>query len=311
MGRRPGISPEPLPQGPRSGALEIPFQELDIQSPPLRVGTSKTVHKAQWQGREVAAVTMRNNADKEVAEVEVFERLGRHPSLTRLLGLSRNAENQMVLVTEFARDGSLSNVLENLDEEGRSPSNLVLMQCAMQVCEGMEQIAEEGLIHRNLALHNVLVFEFDCDNHRAVRVKVADYGLTCDGMVYYGGAEALPLRWMPPEAIRRRRWSEKSDVWAFGVLMWELWSSGIIPYTFLDNESAARCVVNGDRLQRPDRCPASAYAVMQRCWAENHADRPTFRELKADLLDLYVELARTQGGARERPPMFYAYAAGS
>ena len=279
-------APSPAQQ-PQPGFRQILFQDIQVQGSPLGAGSFKTVHRGLLDGRhEVAVLTIRSGAcDTEAA---VFERLGCHPRLTRLLGTSRDPEGRSVLVTEFAARGSLDRVLESLDEEGIEPDNAVLLQCALQVCEGMEQVIESELIHRDLALRNILVFEFDAHNPRRVRVKVTDYGLTREGQYYYGRNEELPTRWMPPEALQRRRWSEKSDVWAFGVLMWELWSAALIPFAFEGNdENIARRVCDGERLPRPTRCPESIYAVMQKCWAQTAQGRPTFRDVRNDLLELY------------------------
>ena len=273
--------------------MQISFEDIQVQGPPLGAGGFKTVHMGLLDGRhEVAVLTIRRGAcDMEAA---VFERLGRHPRLTWLLGTSADPEGRSVLVTEFAPLGSLDRVLASLDEEGIEPSNAVLLHCALQVCEGMEQVIESELIHRDLALRNILVFEFDAQNPREVRVKVTDYGLTREGQ--------LPIRWMPPEALERRRWSEKSDVWAFGVLMWELWSAALIPFAFEGNDKdVARQVCEGERLPKPTRCPESVYAVMQKCWARSPQGRPSFRDLRNDLQELYdaalPEAAQEEGGS--------------
>eukprot|EP00191_Tetraselmis_sp_GSL018_P002516 CAMPEP_0177607666 /NCGR_PEP_ID=MMETSP0419_2-20121207/18043_1 /TAXON_ID=582737 /ORGANISM="Tetraselmis sp., Strain GSL018" /LENGTH=621 /DNA_ID=CAMNT_0019102271 /DNA_START=825 /DNA_END=2690 /DNA_ORIENTATION=+ len=270
---------------------EIPYQDLHIQGSALGSGSSKTVYRARWHDQDVAVLTLRSGEAN--SEATVFERLGRHPRLTRFLGMSRDLEGHRVIITEFAAKGSLDKVLADLEEEGRAVSCLVLMQCAMQVCEAMEQMVEEGLIHRDLALRNVLVFSFDVAKPRAVRLKVTDYGLTREGNYYYGNEEAVPVRWMPPEALKKRRWSEKSDVWAFGVLLWELWSAADLPYAFVTSDrEVARLVTGGERLDRPNGCPDNVFALMQRCWKDIPSQRPTFRELRAELLDLYAyELA--------------------
>uniref|UniRef100_A0A061S910 Fibroblast growth factor receptor 1 n=1 Tax=Tetraselmis sp. GSL018 TaxID=582737 RepID=A0A061S910_9CHLO len=285
--------PDPEPPSSDSYTVrEIPYNELQIQVPPIRSGDIKSVHRALLGGKQVALLNLRRNSvDTEAA---VFERLGRHPKLTRLLGMSRDPDGNRLLITEYAEHGDLKLVLGKLDEEeGRTACSRVLLQCAMQVCEGMERITAEHLIHRNLALRNVLVFGFDADNPKAVRVKVADYGLTREGKYYYGGKGVLPLRWMSPEAITRRRWTEKSDVWAFGVLMWELWSAGVEPFAFVSSdEEVAKRIVSGEILPKPIGCSDNVYALMKRCWAAP-AQRPTFRELRDDLLDLYVEHSRT------------------
>jgi len=279
--------PEP-PQAVPSRVEEIPFSELQLGTA-IGTGSSKTVHRARWRGQDVAALTLRSG-DAE-AELAVFERLARRPGLTRLLCASRDPEGHRVLVTEFAPMGSLHKVLSDLEEDGRSAGDLVLMKCAMQVCDGMLQLVEESLIHRDLALRNVLVFGFDPENARAVEVKITDYGLTREGLCYYGGSEGVPIRWMPPEGLKKRRWSEKSDVWAFGVLMWELWSAAEVPYAFVgSDEEVARLVYSGRRLEKPRGCPDGIFALMERCWEEKAARRPSFKELKDELLDLHAEL---------------------
>uniref|UniRef100_A0A061RYZ2 Protein tyrosine kinase n=1 Tax=Tetraselmis sp. GSL018 TaxID=582737 RepID=A0A061RYZ2_9CHLO len=266
---------------------EIPFCKLQLHAA-IGAGSSKSVYRARWCGQDVAALILRNG--NATAELAVFERLTRRPGLTPLLGVSRDPKGRQVIVTKYAPLGSLNNVLADLENSGRSASDLVLMKCAMQVCDGMLQLAEEGLIHRDLALRNVLVFSFDPENHRAVEVTISDYGLTRQGSCYYGGSEAVPVRWMPPEALKKRRWSEKSDIWAFGVLMWELWSAADLPYAFIgsDEEVARRVCTCGDRLKKPEGCPDGVFALMERCWIEQASQRPSFRELKDELLDIYA-----------------------
>ena len=153
----------------------------------------------------------------------------------------------------------------------------------------MKLVVEAGLIHRDLALRNVLVFALDPSDHKSVRVKVADYGLTKKGTYYYGGNACLPMRWMPPEALKKRKWSEKSDVWAFGVLLWELWTMGDIPFALeSDDKVVAERVIAGERLPR-EGCPEGVYTLMELCWAALPKDRPTFSELQHKLLDLYTD----------------------
>eukprot|EP00191_Tetraselmis_sp_GSL018_P015227 CAMPEP_0177588188 /NCGR_PEP_ID=MMETSP0419_2-20121207/6089_1 /TAXON_ID=582737 /ORGANISM="Tetraselmis sp., Strain GSL018" /LENGTH=692 /DNA_ID=CAMNT_0019078363 /DNA_START=162 /DNA_END=2237 /DNA_ORIENTATION=+ len=278
----------PTPEGGTDRLPAIPFQELRLQRV-IGTGSSKTVHSALWHDEEVAVLILRSGSAR--SEAAVFERLGRHPQLTRLLGTSRDPYGSHVLVTELARKGSLHTLLGDLVEEGRKASNLVLLQCAMQVCEGMLKIAEEGLIHRDLALRNVLVFDFDPDDPKRVAVKVTDYGLTREAQYYYSESDELPFRWMSPEAIVRGRWSEKSDVWAFGVLLWELWSAAMIPFHALGNADAAKRTVEGHRLEKTDECPDSIYELMKQCWETEASNRPTFIQLRVLLQDLHVELA--------------------
>ena len=257
-------------------------------------GAFKTVHRARWRNSDVAVLRLRSG---DIAtEAAVFERLGRHRHLTRLLGMSRDPSGAQVLVTEFASRGSLFSVLEDLADGGQQLSVAALVRIAIQVCEGMIQIAEEGMMHRDLAARNVLAFVLDPGDPSSILVKITDNGLAKDASTYYyASGDVLPMRWMPPEAIERRRFSEKSDVWAFGVLLWELWSDVKIPYGVIgDDSEVARRVVAGERLARPDGCPAAAYTIMQRCWAARPQDRPTFAELQQLLLDLHAQVQGSQ-----------------
>ena len=246
---------------------EIQWSEVQLFEPPIANGAFKTVHRATWRSRDVAV--LRHRRGDISTEAAAFERLGRHRHLTRLLGMSRDPAGAQVLVTEFAPLGSLSSVLEDLADDGCRADDALLVRIAIQVCEGMVQIVEEGMMHRDLAARNVLVFALDPADASSVLVKIADYGLAKDASAcYYASGDVLPMRWMPPEAIQRRRFSEKSDVWAFGVLMWELWSYAMMPFCMIgDDAEVARRIVAGERLEMPDNCPPAAYAIMERCWA--------------------------------------------
>uniref|UniRef100_A0A061SIX9 Janus kinase 2 n=1 Tax=Tetraselmis sp. GSL018 TaxID=582737 RepID=A0A061SIX9_9CHLO len=265
----------------------------------LGVGGAKAVHRAVWHGQDVVAILIKNCEDENRAAY--FEQLGQHPALTQLLGMSRDYEGHQVFISEFAPMGSLDKVLRNLFQQGHCVSCLVLMQCAMQVCEGMQLMAENGLVHRNLALRNVLVFSFNSENQRDVNVKISDYGFTNDYLCYYCGEEKLPVRWMAPEALKRWQWSEKSDVWAFGVLLWELWSAARTPYEFCSDDVVAQLISKGERLQKPKECPDSVFALIEWCWNHQPAKRPTFKDLGYELLRLYASLDVTHTAIQEIP----------
>ena len=209
-----------------------------------------------------------------VQEVKVLIRL-RHPHLVRYLGMC-TAATETLIVTELAPLGSLDNFLN--DREGRVSLEHKLVM-AHQICRGMAALAEQGLIHRDLAARNVLVF---ADAPSPV-VKVTDFGLTVNA---YGAThmsvpgEQVPFRWMPPEALRRRRFSEKSDVWAYGVTLWELLTDAEIPYALIPSDTTvAENVLSGTRLAEPPGCPPELWSVMQRCWEASADARPTFQEL--------------------------------
>ena len=162
----------------------------------------------------------------------------------------------------------------------------VRMAIAHQICEGMEAVSVEGLIHRDLACRNVLCHAIDPADPSLTDVKVCDFGLARSGSAVFGGEEAPKVQWMSPETIQRRQWTEKSDVWAFGVTLWELFSGGCVPWAELESdEEVCQMVVEGKRLSKPKDCPEPVYKVMQACWQKRTVDRPSFRSLRILLRD--------------------------
>jgi len=154
-------------------------------------------------------------------EAKTLVKLGRHPDLVRYFGLCTEGPEHLLL-TELAPYGSLDHFLETHEGQVTLPHKLKMLE---QICAGMIAIVSWALIHRDLATRNILVFAFDASNPAATRVKITDFGLSVDRHyqthAYGAQNEDVPFRWMPPEALRKRRFSEKSDVWAFGVTAWE------------------------------------------------------------------------------------------
>ena len=184
--------------------------------------------------------------------------------------------------------GSLDDVLAQLEERDERATTDVLLEAAMQTLDGMLQLVEHRIVHRDLALRNLLAFAFDAEDASRVTIKLTDYGLSATGTYVQKATssvgDGLPFRWMAPEAIERRRWSEKSDVWAFAVTVWEMFTHSKVPYTFIINDAeVGQRVVAGERLERPlepTECPEGVFVILQRCWAARAADRPAFAEVK-------------------------------
>ena len=120
-------------------------------------------------------------------------------------------------------------VLERMEEGRQQLCFGVMMAVAHQICEGMEAVAAEGLIHRNLAIRNVLCFALDPADPALTDVKVCDFGLTKSGQTFYGGEAAAPVRWMPPESLKERRWSEQSDVSDGGAVPGHVFALAMVP----------------------------------------------------------------------------------
>mmetsp|Transcript_18709 Transcript_18709/g.61423 ORF Transcript_18709/g.61423 Transcript_18709/m.61423 type:complete len:861 (-) Transcript_18709:92-2674(-) len=274
-------------------------------------GSFKLVYKARWlqsqrESQVVAILRIRgsgsfgNNEEFE-KELQIFQQLGRHPNLLRLLAVTIDpASGDSCLVTEFAPKGSLDIMLSEFAEKQEAVSLLVQLQVAKQICDGMVQLSLHDVVHRDLATRNVLVFSLDVRDHLGVCVKIADYGLSIvasrrqgegqGASVSTAGTAARPVRWMAPESIRRRQYSEKSDVWAFGVTMWEVWTYGKIPYwAFTDDSLVGPKVLEGDRLSKPETCPWGCYRIMQECWKASKHARPNFIDLQKSLQGQYYD----------------------
>ena len=182
-------------------------------------------------------------------------------------------------------------------------SHLVRLTIAVQVADAMMQLELHNVIHRDLAARNILVFEFDALDWKKVLVKVTDYGLALladkgfsAGMMVstHSASAAGPIRWMAVESLTRRMYSSKSDVWAFGVLLWEIMTLCFLPYHDIsDDKEVARAVRAGERLPKPDNCPDELYAIMTKCWCERPQDRPSMPEIHAMLQTVFAEMFKS------------------
>lgn len=153
----------------------------------------------------------------------------------------------------------------------------------------MAYLSEKSFVHRDLATRNCLV------NDDLV-VKISDFGLsqriTSNGNYYRADIEkdALPIRWMPLEAIIYGKFTTSSDVWAFGVLLWELFSYALQPYYGLSHEQVIGFLKDGHLLNAPESCPPEVYALMRTCWQVSPESRPSFAALEESLKDLHQSL---------------------
>ncbi|XP_065176020.1 platelet-derived growth factor receptor beta-like isoform X2 [Sycon ciliatum] len=149
---------------------------------------------------------------------------------------------------------------------------------ALQIAQAMEYLASLQCVHRDLAARNILIDE-------QYRLKVADFGLarqlcrpgSCYEVVY--GERSIPAKWHPPESLLQRVYYLKSDVWSFGVLLWEISTLGAVPYQGVPSSSLGHHLALGHRLQRPPVYSQDLYEMMCKCWSIEHAKRPSFKQL--------------------------------
>ncbi|KAM6902174.1 tyrosine-protein kinase ABL1 isoform 1-T1 [Xenentodon cancila] len=233
------------------------------------------VYEGVWKkyNLTVAVKTLKEDTmevEEFLKEAAVMKEI-KHPNLVQLLGVCTR-EPPFYIITEFMTHG---NLLDYLRECNREEVNaVVLLYMATQISSAMEYLEKKNFIHRDLAARNCLVGE----NHL---VKVADFGLsrlmTGDTYTAHAGAK-FPIKWTAPESLAYNKFSIKSDVWAFGVLLWEIATYGMSPYPGIDLSQVYELLERDYRMDRPEGCPEKVYELMTACWRWNPAERPSFAE---------------------------------
>ncbi|XP_036708396.1 fibroblast growth factor receptor 3 isoform X17 [Balaenoptera musculus] len=243
-----------------------------------------------------------------VSEMEMMKMIGKHKNIINLLGACTQGGPLYVLV-EYAAKGNLREYLRARRPPGtdysfdtcRLPEEQLtfkdLVSCAYQVARGMEYLASQKCIHRDLAARNVLVTE---DNV----MKIADFGLARDvhNLDYYKKTTngRLPVKWMAPEALFDRVYTHQSDVWSFGVLLWEIFTLGGSPYPGIPVEELFKLLKEGHRMDKPANCTHDLYMIMRECWHAVPSQRPTFKQLVEDLDRVLTVTSTDVAGARGR-----------
>ncbi|CAG5132713.1 unnamed protein product, partial [Candidula unifasciata] len=263
---------------------EIPRHTLQLQTL-LGSGQFGEVYKGTWKGTtDVAIKTLKQGSMSVVhflQEAQIMKML-RHDKLVRLYAVCTK-EEPIFIVTELMANGSLLDYLRN--DRHRQITLTHLIDMASQVASGMAYLEQKNFIHRDLAARNILVGENNI-------VKVADFGLAriLDNEEYNPKVSRFPIKWTAPEAALRQKFSVKSDVWSFGILLYELMTRGRIPYPGMDNKTVLDQVERGYRMDKPANTPDGVYTKMLECWLERPEQRPTFEHLFVYFDDYFISV---------------------
>lgn len=265
------------------GAWEIEPKDLTFLKE-LGTGQFGVVKHGKWRGRHDVAIKMIKEGsmseDAFIEEAKVMMNLS-HEKLVQLFGVCTK-QRPILIITEYLVKGCLLNYLR---DGRRSFQGTELLEMCKDVCEAMEYLESKQFLHRDLAARNCLVNEQGT-------VKVSDFGLSRyvldDDYVSSMGSK-FPVRWSAPEVLLYSKFSSKSDIWAFGVLMWEIYSLGKMPYERFSNSETTEHVTKGLRLYRPQLASERVYAIMYSCWHDKAEERPTFHALVGNIMDLANE----------------------
>ncbi|CAF3437915.1 unnamed protein product, partial [Rotaria sp. Silwood2] len=279
---------------------------------PLFQSFGKTIYYAEWlpaNKHRPEIILLKIDGARSKKEASFYVDLSRHPHIVRTYGLVHeenedegDENNAVMLLQEHAPMGSLYDVLQ---ERKKAPDEKILIEVFLQILDAMIFLAFNNVIHADLACRNVLVFRFDENDPKKIIVKVTDFGLSRHSQLYSLAPSAkktilniIPTRYVAPEILlvnaSQDDYTEKSDVYSMGVLMWEAYSRCATPWAKItDDNEVARRTINGERLPKPKNCTESFWSIISKTWSKSPTDRPTFAELKHLLTKQYYDTLLT------------------
>lgn len=250
--------------------------------------------------KEEASEDLQIDFEREACLLACFD----HPNIVKLLGVCAVGKPMCLLfeymgrgdLNEFLRSCSPSNYIVHSTDGGDLYKDIQLttpdlLKIAQQIASGMVYLSDRKFVHRDLATRNCLIDD-------SMTVKIADFGLSQKMYLqdYYKGDEhdAIPVRWMPLESILYNKYTIESDVWAFGVCLWEIFSFALQPYYGMTHEEVVKYIKEGNVLQCPDNTPKTIYTLMKSCWNKKPALRPSFRIVHQTLESILEDMLRDQ-----------------
>uniref|UniRef100_A0A4W3JW19 Tyrosine-protein kinase n=1 Tax=Callorhinchus milii TaxID=7868 RepID=A0A4W3JW19_CALMI len=198
-----------------------------------------------------------------------------HPNIVKLIGVCTQRQ-PIYIVMELIPGGDFLSFLRKKKDELKMKQ---LVKMSLDAAAGMAYLEGKNCIHRDLAARNCLVGESNV-------LKISDFGMSRqedDGIYSSSGLKQIPIKWTAPEALNYGRYSSESDVWSYGILLWETFSLGVCPYPGMTNQQAREQVEKGYRMSTPQKCPEEIYNIMLRCWEYKPENRPNFSDIHKEL----------------------------
>ena len=240
-------------------------------------GEFGTVYKGTYEGTKQVAIKILKDyhaTSDFKREAEIMQKLGNHPCILRIFGVI--AEKEKFMMVQELMMGSL---LDKLYETPRVITEYNLKSWSVEIVSGMEHMELKKIVHRDLAARNILLGS-------NLQAKISDFGLSraYEGDEYTQKTDSkIPIKWYAPESIERCRFTSKSDVWSFGVTLWEMWTYGGVPYGDRNGSEVFQFIQSGKRLDKPRDCPPRTFEIMKSCWEWHEDKRISFQEIKKKL----------------------------
>ncbi|CAF3336441.1 unnamed protein product [Rotaria socialis] len=224
------------------------------------------------------------NYDNILKEIHIFHGI-KHPHIVQLIGIVLDSDNSIMFINEYAHGKSLHECLISTNAKSEYSLEL-LLEYLKQIASAMSYLEKKSLIHQNLSCRNFLLFKQSL-------VKLSDLGC-CHWNIPTRDRSRLPVAWMSPEAISYFCFTTASDVFSFGVSMWECYTYGQLPWEGLTNEEIANAInaSNHQRLSRPAYATSELYQIMLHCWKYEPCERPTFSQLEKTLREIEFKQVR-------------------